>query len=57
MSCWGLEPCSTARFTMIEKKTEDDMEYYDDTLYDDDDDDDYIYDYIPNLSDDIGSFQ
>ena len=56
MSGWGLEPCSTARFTMIEK-TEDDMEYYDDNLEDDDDDDDDIEEYIPNLSDDIGSFE
>jgi len=55
MSGWGLEPCSTARFTMIEK-TEDDMEYYDDNSDDDDDDDD-IEEYIPNLSDDIGSFE
>mmetsp|Transcript_27030 Transcript_27030/g.31939 ORF Transcript_27030/g.31939 Transcript_27030/m.31939 type:complete len:456 (-) Transcript_27030:51-1418(-) len=39
MSGCGLEPCSSARFTMIEK-TEDDVEYDDDNSDDDDDDDD-----------------
>lgn len=53
MSGWGLEPCSSARFTMIEK-TEDDVKYDDDNSDDDDDD---IEDYIPDLSDDIGSFE
>ena len=43
-----LEPCSVARFTMIEKTdVEDDVE-------DDEDDDD---DDLPELSEDIGSFE
>mmetsp|Transcript_13918 Transcript_13918/g.21151 ORF Transcript_13918/g.21151 Transcript_13918/m.21151 type:complete len:582 (+) Transcript_13918:314-2059(+) len=52
----GLEPCSIARFTMIEK-TEDD--YYDDDEEDDDDEDDIDDDYddLPDLRDDIGSFE
>ena len=52
----GLEPCSIARFTMIEK-TEDD--YYDDEedeeYIDDDTDDDN--DNLPELHDGIGSFE
>jgi hypothetical protein len=63
----GLEPCSIARFTMIEK-TEDD--YYDDEDdEDDEDEDDYGFDddvnnheddsdgYLPQLDKDVGSFE
>lgn len=42
----GLEPCSVARFTMIEKTEEDE-------LHDDDDDDDPW----SNLREDVGSFE
>jgi len=47
----GLEPCSVAQFTMIEK-TEENGPYDDDEEDDDDDDDDF-----PTLGDDIGSFE
>lgn len=43
----GLEPCSVARFTMIEKTDEEE-----DVEDEDEDDDD-----LPELSEDIGSFE
>mmetsp|Transcript_7181 Transcript_7181/g.10836 ORF Transcript_7181/g.10836 Transcript_7181/m.10836 type:complete len:484 (-) Transcript_7181:41-1492(-) len=47
----GLEPCSIARFTMIEKTEVDSNDDEDD---DDDDDDDEVLDILP---DDVGSFE
>ena len=46
MSGCGLEPCSSDRFTMIEK-TEEDTEYYNDNSDDDD---------IPDLGADISEW-
>lgn len=47
---WGLEPCSIARFTMIEKTEED----YTEEDEEDDDNDDFD---LPDLPFDIGSFE
>ena len=47
----GLEPCSIARFTMIEK-TEEDYDFEDDEEEDLEDDDDF-----PHPKFDIGSFE
>jgi len=49
MSGCGLEPCSSGQFTMIEK-TEEEIEYYSDG-------DEILEANIPELSDDIGSFE
>ena len=66
----GLEPCSIARFTMIEKTEDDDFDdddEDDDEDYDDDLDEsvmgteeetlDFNIDDLPYLDDDIGSFE
>ena len=47
---WGLEPCSIARFTMIEKTEED----YTEEDEEDDNNDDFD---LPDLPFDIGSFE
>jgi len=60
MSGYGLEPCFTDRFTMIEE-TENDMDCNDHSDEDDDgdggDDDDGTFDDLPELGQDIGIFE
>ncbi len=54
----GLEPCSIARFTMIEKTEDDSYDDEDDDEDDDNDDNDDIDDDdLPELDNDIGSFE